>query len=129
MKTTNQKRNPRNNKLWHPMLTSANRQLILLAPSVALLAACTVQAAVISWTNTAGGNWSVASNWKPNQMPGVADDVVITASGTYTVALNVDATVASFSLGGGSGTNALLSNGHNLTVTNSGTINARGVLR
>src|ERR1039457_7308146 len=42
-------------------------------------------AATITWTNTSGGNWSVAANWSPNQVPTNTDSVLITAPGTYTV--------------------------------------------
>src|SRR5947209_8443633 len=41
----------------------------------------------ISWTNTAGGNWSVAANWSPNVVPSFSDNVFITNSGTYAVTL------------------------------------------
>jgi hypothetical protein len=30
-----------------------------------------------TWTNTAGGSWSIASNWSPNGVPGANDDVTI----------------------------------------------------
>jgi hypothetical protein len=31
-----------------------------------------------TWTNTAGGSWSTASNWSPNGVPGANDDGKIT---------------------------------------------------
>ncbi len=54
------------------------------------------QGAIINWTNTAGGNWNVAANWDPNQVPGVNDTAVITNSGTYTVTLNVSETIGNW---------------------------------
>ena len=55
--------------------------------------------ATITWTNTSGGNWSVASNWSPNQIPGPGDNANINSAGTYTV--TDDVTVAiSFRVGG-----------------------------
>ncbi|HEU5395536.1 MAG TPA: hypothetical protein VFV81_00115, partial [Verrucomicrobiae bacterium] len=61
-------------------------------------------AQAITWTNTAGGNWSTAANWNPNQVPGQYDDVAITTPGTYTVTMD-SATVNlhSLALGAGSG--------------------------
>ena len=35
-------------------------------------------AASISWTNIAGGAWTNAVNWNPNQVPGAADIAWIT---------------------------------------------------
>ena len=46
------------------------------------------QGATVTWTNTAGGNWGVAANWSPNQVPGAADTGLITTPGTYTVTLS-----------------------------------------
>ena len=45
-------------------------------------------ASVISWNNAAGGNWSNALNWPPDQVPGALDDALITVAGTYTVTLD-----------------------------------------
>ena len=53
------------------------------------LATLSAPAAVIQWTNTSNGNWSVAANWHPNQVPSTNDTAVITNAGTYTVALNL----------------------------------------
>ena len=87
-----------------------------------------VQAAQIVWTNTAGGNWNVAANWSPNQVPGSADDAVITASGTYTVTLNISTNVNSLALGGASGQQTLANNnGYKLTLNQASVINSNGV--
>lgn len=39
----------------------------------------------ISWTNAAGGSWSVGSNWSGGVVPTAADDVVIALPGTYAI--------------------------------------------
>src|SRR5271154_356196 len=85
-------------------------------------------AATITWTNTAGGNWSVAANWSPNQVPGSSDDAVITASGTYNVTLDTSPTVNSLALGGSSGQQTLTTGNNNLTLNNSSFVNANGNL-
>src|SRR5690242_15169777 len=54
----------------------------------ALMGFTVADGAVVTWTNTSGGNWYVATNWSPNQVPGPGDDAVITASGLYAVTLN-----------------------------------------
>src|SRR5687767_8875404 len=64
--------------------------------------------ASILWTNTAGGDWSNSANWSPNQVPAAADDVLITANGTYSVVMNVPTTVATIILGADSGTQTLV---------------------
>jgi urease beta subunit len=84
------------------------------------------RAATITWTNTAGGNWSVTNNWTPNQVPGSSDDAVITASGTYIVTLDASATVASLTLGGTSGTQSFLANANTLTLNGASTVGSNG---
>ena len=37
-------------------------------------------ATTVRWINPAGGNWTVASNWSTNVVPGAADDVIIDVS-------------------------------------------------
>src|SRR5207244_3352045 len=73
------------------------------------LLATSASADTITWTNGSGGLWSNASNWNSGAgpVPGSTDDVVITLDGTYTVTLDVSATVASLTLGGSSGTQKL----------------------
>src|SRR5262249_44767215 len=72
-------------------------------------------AADVVWTNTAGGNWGTAANWSPNQAPGADDNALILANGTYTVTVNVAATVASLQVSG-TGTRTLTLSGNTLTV-------------
>ena len=94
--------------------------VLLLAPALPGLAATVV------WNNTAGGNWSVATNWLPNTVPGPNDSALVTNPGTYTVTLDVSPTVGSLTLGGASGTQQLLMNGHTLSLNGAFTINANG---
>ena len=51
----------------------------------------------IAWTNLAGGDWNIASNWKPNFVPGANDNVFITEN--VTVTLNSAAECGSLTLG------------------------------
>src|SRR5271170_1235111 len=96
---------------------------------LATLATCTVtHSATITWTNTAGGNWSVAANWNPNQVPGISDTAQITTSGTYTVTNSATASVSVLTLGGGAGMQTLYLSGGTFTVGSASTGNAQGVL-
>ena len=77
-----------------------NLRLYIIA---SLAFSLTANAATVVWTNTAGGNWTAAANWSPNQVPGSSDTAMITNAGTYTVALGDDVTVAGIMLGASSG--------------------------
>jgi len=77
---------------------------VYLVVAAVVLRSGNCDATQITWTNIAGGNWSVAANWSPNQVPSSVDTVLITQSGTYTVVMDVSsATVASLTLGAGGG--------------------------
>jgi fibronectin-binding autotransporter adhesin len=99
-----------------------------------LLAVASAQAANISWTNSDGGSWSSAGNWSPRQVPQATDHVYITNRGTYTVTMDVDATVASLNLGGASGVqtfdldypNTLTLNGAGRSQTTNGVFQLTG---
>ena len=77
------------------------------------------EAANITWTNTASGNWNVAANWNPNQVPSPNDTAIIT-NNSVTVTLNISPTVSGITLGAnaGCGTNGpiLFMNGQTLTL-------------
>ena len=85
-----------------------------------------VRGATIAWTNTSGGNWSVAANWNPNQVPGLADTAVIAAAGTYTVMFDASATIAGMTVGGTSGTQTFSLSANTLTLNGPATINSNG---
>jgi len=95
------------------------RTILLVA---ALTATFSASAEIINWTNIGNGNWSVAANWSPNQVPSTNDTVVITNAGTYTVTLNVSPTLAGLWLGGSSGTQTLATAGRTLTLNGDATV-------
>ena len=68
------------------------------------------------WTNTANGDWNVASSWSPNLVPGSNESVVIANQATVTENSNVD--LVDFTLGVGTVGGGLTGAG---TVTISGT--------
>ena len=85
-------------------------------------------AAAITWTNASNGSWSLAANWSPNAVPGAADDVFITNSGTYTVTMDISPTIASFTLGGVSGVQTLTNTSKTMTLSLGSVVNSNGVL-
>ena len=111
---------------------NAGRYLIISRVALLLLALCinTTRADTITWTNTAGGNWSVAANWDPNEVPGPNDTAQINgAAGTYTVTDDTNATVSSLAVGGAASgmQNLRVPNGVTLTMS-SATVNPNGTL-
>src|SRR5262245_5767215 len=88
----------------------------------------TAALAVIQWNNASGGNWSLAANWSPAQVPGAADQAQITLAGTYAVTVDVNAQVAGLTLGGASGTQTLTV-GSGLVLGGASTIGANGALQ
>src|SRR5947209_8554228 len=83
-------------------------------------------AAEITWTNIGGGNWSAPLNWSPNHVPSSADAATITNAGTYTVNLDVNATINGLRVGGTSGAQTLVINGPGLTNNGPGLIGSNG---
>ncbi len=65
------------------------------------------QAETVTWTNTAGGNWSVAANWSPNKVPAAADTAQITTPGTYIVNIESAASITQLQVGASSGAQTL----------------------
>src|SRR6266853_1700349 len=74
------------------------------------------RASIVVWTNTSGGLWSALTNWNPNSVPGAGDTAFITNSGTYTVTMDVAATLASLTLGGTNGIQTLSNPSQTLTL-------------
>jgi len=82
-------------------------------------------AATITWSNTNGGDWNIATNWTPAQVPVSGDNVIITNSGNYAVTNTSSVTLDNLILGGTNGTQTLYVS--SLTLTNIGLINSNGV--
>ncbi len=85
-------------------------------------------AATLIWTNTAGGNWSDAANWSPNQSPAATDVAVVTNAGTYVVTVPANATIAGLTVGGGAGAQAVQQTGGALTLNGSTRVRSGGTL-
>jgi hypothetical protein len=93
------------------------------------LSASIAPAAIITWTNTAGGNWTAAGNWSPNTVPGSADTAFITNGGTYTVTVNGAANVGELIVGGIIGTQTVSVAGTSpLTMVGASVFEANGRL-
>src|SRR6185295_13568065 len=103
------------------------KTIFAFALSIAVVLGHHTHAADIHWSNPLGGDWNVAANWSPNQVPGPADNVFITNSGTYTVTLNVNTTNNSVTLGGDSGTQTLANGEFQLTLNGASTVRSHGV--
>jgi hypothetical protein len=88
-----------------------------------------LHAADITWVNLAGGFWSTAANWNPNQVPGPLDHAWITNSGTYTVTNNSDVIVAGLTLGGEGGEQTLNLLRAVLALNGDGSGNSNAILR
>jgi hypothetical protein len=115
------------------METSTPRRtgIFLFVLSLTLVLTAT-RAAEVEWINSASGNWSVASNWSTQTVPGPDDHVIIDRDGTYTITLNSNATVAGLELGSAiSGQQVLLINSSTRTLTVNGpfVVRDKGLLR
>ena len=82
----------------------------------------TAPANVKAWANAAGGNWSVGSNWSGGTVPALTDTVWIKLAGSYTVNLDVNATVARLEMGGPSGAQTLQLTTNTLTLAGPGVL-------
>jgi len=90
--------------------------------AVLCLGSLGVHAETVTWTNTAGGAWSLAANWSPNKVPVAADTAQITNSGTYLVTLDSATEVTHLQVGAASGTQTFrLTPSGSLTVTGTAT--------
>src|SRR5215475_3354747 len=103
------------------------RTLVLMLIMLATLHR-TAWAEDIAWKNPVSGNWGTPGNWNPAKVPDAADNAIITVSGTYTVTLDVTATVTAVTLGGASGTQTLAIAANALTLTGPSTVDTQGVL-
>jgi hypothetical protein len=83
----------------------------------------------VHWINASGGLWSAGSNWSTGTPPTPAQNALIDLAGTYTVTLDVNATVNGATLGAGSGVQTLtVSSARTLTVLASANVLGTGVL-
>ncbi|HEY6090988.1 MAG TPA: Ig-like domain-containing protein, partial [Gemmatimonadales bacterium] len=80
----------------------------------------------IYWIATGGGNWSNPANWSGGAVPGPTETAVITASGTYTVTLDVGDTIAGLQVGGSSGLQTLSASSKTLRVSGTTQVNGNG---
>jgi hypothetical protein len=99
---------------------------VLLAVLAAM--ATTGRSSTFVWTNTLGGNWSVALDWDPHGVPGALDIAKITTSGGYIVTNDQNTTVGGLILGSGvTGLQYfLVPPGKSLTATGTITVNGNG---
>ena len=81
-----------------------SKKLSLFGLFLLCLFAGGARAATIVWTNTTGGNWSVAANWSPNQVPTSSDAIIINAAGTYVVTVQSAQSAGTVMLGGSGST-------------------------
>jgi fibronectin-binding autotransporter adhesin len=102
----------------------------LASLGVILLAPCVARAAPVSWKNPVDGNWSDGTKWSTGTAPGQTDDAIITMPGAYMVTVDVDAKVASLTLGAASGTQTqtLSVPSNTLTVTGASAVGSLAVL-
>jgi hypothetical protein len=104
------------------------RVIVLSALSV-LLAAGSAQAQTNLWRAAASGNWSNPNNWTLGVVPATNHDVGILVPGTYTVTLDVNADVASLTIGGSSGTQTLrINSARRIAVATASTVGPRGII-
>jgi fibronectin-binding autotransporter adhesin len=115
-------------------MKTKNSHIYILMALALLALGHLAHCATITWNNPAGGNWSVAANWSPNQVPTNTDTALITTPGTYTVNLDVPGVVTNLTLGAGGGAaglqtlvaSNLLTVSSLLLVTNGGVLNVSG---
>ncbi len=85
------------------------------------------EAAAVSWTGGATGNWGTGSNWSSNAVPTVSDDVTINRSGGVIVDADINISFSTLTIGGGSDSNILLltnniATGGSITIGNNGSL-------
>ena len=87
-------------------------------PDTLYIQASALPSAVNRWQNPVSDNWSVAANWSRGSVPAASDSVMIDVAGTYTVTMDVNASVQALVLGAASNTQTLsVPSGRTLTLT------------
>ncbi|MBI5169781.1 MAG: hypothetical protein HZA61_09860, partial [Candidatus Eisenbacteria bacterium] len=110
------------------------RRIALAFCAVALLLtlpSAEARAAAVRWTNAAGGNWSVTTNWSTGAVPAATDTAVFDLAGTYTVTVNpTTLTIAGLRISGAaSGVQTVsAASGRTLTFNGPVIVGAQGVL-
>ena len=87
-----------------------------------------VAAGQVSWNTAGNGDWNTGSNWDTGVVPGAGDTVIIDLSGTYTVTLDVNPSIAQLTVGGGTGVQTLSLSSKTLQVVNKVTVGVSGAL-
>ncbi len=88
-----------------------------------------VQAATVTWKTAVSGNWDDGSKWSTGAMPAAGDTVIINASGTYAVTVNVATSPGALTLDAATGTATLTVSAGSLTMNGPGTVGPGGHLR
>jgi hypothetical protein len=96
--------------------------------SILILLFNIVHGADIYWDTNKSGVWSDPSNWSSGIIPDSIDNVYIERPGNYTITLDMDVSITSFTLGSSGGVQILSNSGHTITFNNPSTINSRGIL-
>ena len=101
--------------------------LIMLALSARLVFH---HASIIAWKSGSSSSWSDTSSGTPKRhIPGTNDTAVITASGNYSVTLDIPADVGGLILGANDGNTQTLSiNGQTFTLAGQATMNPGGLI-
>jgi hypothetical protein len=81
----------------------------------------------VRWTSAVNGVWSDGTKWSTGAAPTADQAVFIDVGGTYSVTLDVNATVSTLTLGAASGVQTLtVGSGRTLTLSTSGAILSTG---
>ena len=103
--------------------------IVIFAVALMKVLGIPCEAGTISWTNAAGGSWNTPANWDANRVPGVSDNVIITANGTYTITIDAFTEVFSLTLGGTNGQQTILDEAYYwLDLDGPSVVNANGIL-
>gem|GEM_PF-5919863 len=114
---------------YHVYLKRKFNLLSLVVLYIVLLGAPRLATATdISWVNPAGGNWSNPTNWDAGRVPSNGDKALITIDGTYTVTLDIDATVSGLTVGGANGVQTLSNAAFTLTLNGTSVIETNGAM-
>ncbi len=85
---------------------------------------------IVTWDGGGGDfDWNNPLNWDIDALPGTDDSAVIDLDGTFTVSLSSTVTIASLTLGGGTGAQTLDTTGRTFTINGPAAVTTSGVLR